>query len=35
MLEKDSIISMAMIQTMEIGSNHNLKKKKKRDGNPV
>lgn len=27
MLEKDSIYSMAMIQTMEIGSNHNQRKK--------
>ena len=31
MLQKDSIISTAMIQTIEIGSNHNQKKKK----NPV
>ena len=29
MLQKDSIISTAMIQTIEIGSNHNPKKKKK------
>lgn len=29
MLQKDSIISTAMIQTIEIGSNHNQKKKKK------
>lgn len=28
MLEKDSIYSMAIIQTMEIGRNHNQKKKK-------
>lgn len=28
MLEKDSVYSMAMIQTMEIESNHNQKKKK-------
>ena len=27
MLQKDSIISTAMIQTIEIGSNHNQKKK--------